>query len=457
MTVAVAITALVVVLLVGIVMRQRSVLIEQIDDQIALVADGIARISANEREAPMVPPAGDLAEATTGDMYLAAITSSNALVVLAEPATGPSLVPDVGEALALAQPLASDGTVVLEPSTVGWADDGSDARVVVVDIGLGRTVIVARSMMPVAEAQNEIVIASGLAVVAIVAVLALAMWWVDRLGLQPISRLTAAAEEVAAGRSDRRVVLSTTDNETGRLCAAFNDMLDARQESENRQRQFVADASHELRTPLTALRGYTDLYFADGLSTPEAVSDAMRRIQVEGARMAGLTEDLLTLASLDEGRPPDLVDLNLSQLLFDIAADASVIEPDRSVDTHGVCHGLMVRADRDLLTQAITAATSNVLRHTPPAAGLELGAFLEGDVLQIRVADHGPGIPQHQHEYLFDRFYRGDAGRDSATGGRGLGLSIAKTVIESHGGSISLRAEPGEGTTIHFTLPNETD
>ena len=453
LAVSVAIMALIVVLLIGIVMRQRVILTDQIDDQLELVADAMVRLVENQNDLRTQPSTGQANGASTGDMYIAAVGPSGALVVFAEPVPGPEITPDVDQARALAQPVETDGSVVLEPSTVQWAVGGGDVRVAVVDIGLDRTLIVARSTTGIDEAQSQILVASGLGVLAIMAVLVLAMWWVDRLGLQPISRLTAAAEEVASGRSERRVVVSTSGNETDRLGAAFNAMLDARQESESRQRQFVADASHELRTPLTALRGYADLYFTGGLSTPEAIGDAMRRIQVEGARMAALTENLLTFASLDEGRPLDLVEVDLSRLIIDIAADVAAIQPDRRVDSDGVGDGLVVRADRDLLTQAVTAATSNALRHTPADAGLELVASREGNMVEISVADQGPGIPQPQQGHLFDRFYRGDVGRDTAKGGRGLGLSIAKTIVEAHGGTISVRSNPGEGTTIVLTLP----
>ena len=455
LAVAVAITALIVVLLIGIVMRQRAILTDQIDDQLELVADAAVRVVNNQADrsaAGEVPPRGG-AGTGTGDMYVAAIPASGELLVLTEPVSGPSIAPDVEQARALVQAAGSDGSTAVRPSTVSWGADGSSARVVVVDIGSDRALIVARSTAAIDDVQNQTFIASGVGVLAVIAVLALALWWIDRLGLQPIRDLTAAAEEVAGGRSDRRVVLSTSDNETGRLGAAFNAMLDARQESDERQRQFVADASHELRTPLTALRGYADLYFAGGLDTPEAISDAMGRIQVEGARMAALTEDLLTLASLDEGRPLDLVAVDLSQLIVDIAADAAAIQPERQVDTDGVHPGLVVRADRDLLTQAITAATSNTLRHTETTAGLVLIASRDAGVVQIRVVDQGGGIPQPQLEHLFDRFYRGDDGRAAAKGGRGLGLAIAKTVLEAHGGTISATSGAGEGTTITLTLP----
>lgn len=453
LAVAVAITTLIVVLLIGIVMRQRAILTDQIDDQLELVANGAVRFVSNQTEGS--PPATfrEQIPAATGDLYIAAILASGDLVVRALPVSGPSMTPDIEQARALVQGRNSDGSVAVRPSTVRWAEDGSSARAVAIDIGLDRTLVIARSTVAIDDAQNQVIVASGIGVLAVVGVLGLAMWWVDRLGLQPIRRLTAAAEDVAAGRSERRVALSTDNNETGRLGAAFNAMLDARQESENRQRQFVADASHELRTPLTALRGYAELYFAGGLSTPGAIDDAMGRIQVEGARMAALTEDLLTLASLDEGRPLDLVDLDLSQLIVDIAADAAAIEPERHVDTEGVRDGLMVRADRHLLTQAITAATSNALRHTEANAGLVLLASRDADVVQISVVDRGGGIPQPQLEHLFDRFYRGDAGRDAETGGRGLGLAIAKTVLEAHGGTISASSAPNQGTTITLTLP----
>lgn len=459
LAVAVSIAALVVILLAGIVVRQERILIAQIDEQVSLAASATTRAIATLEEAEGSQLVERPAVASNGNLYVGAVSPEGAVVVLAEPVSGPTISPDPEEARALARPHGVDDVSGFVPQTVSWVEGGGGVRTIVLDAGRDRTLIIAHSTGTVDDAQRQLIIASVVSMLAIIAALATAMWWIQRLGLRPIQRLTVAAEEVAAGRSDRRVEHASPDSETGRLAVAFNAMLDARQQAETRQRQFVADASHELRTPLTALRGYADLYFANGLETPEALDDAMRRIRTEGARMNALAEDLLTLAALDEGRPLDLGPVDLTQLLLDIGADASAMQPERAVDSAEVASGLTLHADRNLLTQAITAATSNTLRHTEVGAGLRLAARrVEGghrSHIEVAISDEGPGIPADQLEHLFDRFYRGDTSRDTASGGRGLGLSIAKTIIEAHSGTIVAASKPGEGLSITMRIPQE--
>ncbi len=462
---AAAVTVLLTLVLSGLVIRQRAILTDQIDEQIDNVAGAVARspllaMASSNFLSRQVGPSNTGADSPpTGDIYLAAVGTDGSLNVITEPVTGPMFVPDLDQMAELASPFSRDGDLVLpDPVTVDSANGEGRARAIALDIatdeGDGRYLIVAHSTARIDEATRQLVVASGMAILAVVATLALALWWVDRLGLQPISRLTQAAEDVAGGRSDRRVEHPSLATEAGRLGAAFNTMLDARQEAEARQRRFVADASHELRTPLTTLQGYAALHRSGGLTTPEAVDDAMTRIQTEAVRMTALVEDLLTLASLDEERPLDLSTVDLSKLLVDIGADAAVVQADRPVDVDGVAPGLMVQADHHLLTQAITAVTSNAMRHTPPEAGLRLAArTVPGGQVTITIADRGPGIEADQLPHLFDRFYRADVGRAAPSGGRGLGLAIARTVIEAHGGTIDAASTVGQGTTMTIDLP----
>lgn len=470
---AVAVTVLLTLVLSALVVRQRAILTEQVDEQIETVAGAVvrspllARASSNllSRQAGQSNAQAD--SPPTGDIYLAAVDTDGSLIVITEPATGPMFVPDLDQITELASPIDRDGDLVLpEATTVDSANGEGRARAIALDIGTGedagRYLIVAHTTSRIDEATQQLVVASGVAILAVIATLALAMWWVDRLGLQPISRLTQAAEDVANGRSDRRVEHPALTTETGRLGAAFNSMLDARQEAEARQRRFVADASHELRTPLTTLQGYTALHLSGGLTTPEAVDDAMIRIQTEAVRMTALVEDLLTLAALDEERPLDLSTVDLSQLLVDVGADVAVVQPDRGVDVEGVRPNLVLEADHDLLTQAITAVTSNAIRHTTPEAGLRLAARAgPAGRITITIADRGQGIDPDQVPHMFDRFYKADpsravdGGRAAPPGGRGLGLAISKTAIEAHGGTIVAHSTVGQGTTITIDLPTE--
>ncbi|MEL7208093.1 MAG: HAMP domain-containing sensor histidine kinase [Actinomycetota bacterium] len=460
---AAAVTVLLTLVLGGLVVRQRAILTAQVDEQVQTVAGTVARspVVAAAASTMLGRQAFDQRDnPPTGDIYLAAVDGDGGVTVITEPVTGPRFVPDLAEIGELAVPIPADGDFeVPNPTTVHSANGEGGARVIAFDLGEGRLLIVASTTARIDEATRQLVVASAVAILAVVATLALALWWVDRLGLQPISRLTQAAEDVADGRSDRRVEHPAVTTEAGRLGVAFNTMLDARQEAEARQRRFVADASHELRTPLTTLQGYAALHLSGGLTTPEAIDDAMTRIQTEAIRMTALVEDLLTLAALDEERPLDVSSVDLTQLLIDIGADAAAVQPDRAVDVDGVRPGLILAADQHLLTQAITAVTSNASRHTPPEAGLQLAARTspEGRIV-ITIADRGQGIEPDQLPHLFDRFYKADpsravAGGTAPAGGRGLGLAIAKTVIEAHGGTIKAQSTIGQGTTITIELP----
>jgi len=460
---AAVVVVLLTLVLSGLVIRQRANLTDQVDEQVQAVAGAVARspllaVASSTVRNRQVPIQSN--DPPTGDIYLALVDIDDTVTVLTEPVTGPEFVPDLDEMRALAVPIDVDGDPWLpDPVTVDSADGEGSVRTIVFQLGDDRSLIVAHTTARIDEATRQLVVASVAAVAAVIATLALASWWVDRLGLQPISRLTKAAEDVAEGRSGSRVEHPALTTETGRLGAAFNTMLDSRQEAEARQRRFVADASHELRTPLTTLQGYAALHLSGGLTTPEAIDDAMARIQTEAGRMAALVEDLLTLASLDEERSLDLSAVDLTQLLVDIGADAAVVQPDREVDVTGVRPGLVLEADINLVTQAITAVTSNTLRHTTPDAGLRLAARTSpGGRVAITIADRGQGIDPDQLPHLFDRFYKADPSRAAGvghapSGGRGLGLAISKNIIEAHGGTIEAHSTVGHGTTTTIDIP----
>jgi two-component system OmpR family sensor kinase len=350
-----------------------------------------------------------------------------------------------------------------EPFTTDVVGVDGRARAIAIQLDSETWILGAISTEAVEDAQRQLFVTGAGAVAILAAGLAVIIWWVDRLGIRPIIEVTRAAEDGAAGRTDRRVEHPAQTTEAGRLGAAFNTMLDERQASEDRQRRFVADASHELRTPLTTLRGYAALYESGGLIEPEQVDHAMQRIKGEAARMEALVDDLLTLAGLDDHQPLQIESIDLSRLLADIAADAGAVQPGRLVVSDGVQSDLSVKADIHQLTKALTTIVSNVLRHTPTNTDLILRAVSQGDHVSIEISDTGPGIEAEHVDRLFDRFYRVEAGRSRAKGGSGLGLSIAKAIIEAHQGTIKIVSSTGSsemgapisptGTTISITLP----
>ena len=292
------------------------------------------------------------------------------------------------------------------------------------------------------------------ATLAIATVLVFAIWWVERLGLRPVARLTAAADAIALGDRAHRVTDTDTHTEAGRLANAFNVMLDERDSTEERLRHFVADASHELRTPLTSIRGYLDLYREGGFGDRTQVDDMVRRLSQESSRMSDLVEDLFLLAELDQHRPLRTEPVDVGDVLRDAASDAGVLQPSRPVVVRIVGpEPVSLVGDRYRLQQVVGTLVSNALAYTDVDAELRLTAAANSDLVEITVADNGPGLSPDDAARVFDRFYRGERSRARRTGGSGLGLAIAKSIVEAHRGTITLQTAPGSGCRFRITIP----
>lgn len=287
------------------------------------------------------------------------------------------------------------------------------------------------------------------------------VWFVIRQGLQPVERMIDTASAIAKGDLSQRVPESATDpyTELGRLGGALNEMLvqiehssNLRAESEARLRQFVADAAHELRTPLTSLRGYAELYRQGALRDQPAVANAMGRIESEGTRMARLVDELLLLARLDQQRGLELTRVDLAEISRDAIADFRAVEPERPV-SDSLVSSAIVLGDRLRLRQVIDNLLTNVRIHTPPGTPVHVSIAVANEFVQLRVHDDGPGIGPDDQAHIFERFWRGDPSRGRRSGSSGLGLSIVASLVESHGGRISVQSEPDRGTTFIVELP----
>ncbi len=342
-------------------------------------------------------------------------------------------------------------------------------HVLVTQARMGQIIAVASPLASV-EAGSHALIRTLFAVGGLtIAVLLLVAWLILRAGLLPIERIAATAERIAAGDLSHRSGVPHDDTEVGRMGTAFDAMLDqiegafgaqqaalaAKAASEDRLRRFVADASHELRTPVTSIRGYAELYRAGGLADPAALDTAMDRIGTESRRMGALVDDLLLLARLDQGRPLRRDPVNLSRICEDAAADHRAVDFTRPL-VATVEPGLAVAGDDDRLRQVVGNLLANARAHTP--AGTPVGLFLQrlGAMAELRLIDHGPGIPPEPAAHIFDRFYRADAGRareGDRKGGSGLGLSIAASIVAAQGGRLWHEATPGGGATFGIELP----
>jgi two-component system, OmpR family, sensor kinase len=299
----------------------------------------------------------------------------------------------------------------------------------------------------------------ALVTVAVLAVLGLVTWWVVRLGVWPVQRMTKTAAAIADGDLSQRVPDVVRGTEAGELGEALNTMLGRiehafaeRGRSEARLRQFVADASHELRTPVTTIRGYAELYRTGGLRDEGELDVAMRRTEQEAVRMGSLVEDLLLLARLDQGRPLQRVPVDLDVLVRDAVRDAGAVDPVHPV-TAVAAGGVVVPGDADRLRQVVTNLVGNARVHTPPGTPVEVRTSREGDRAVLEVADAGPGMPPEVAERAFERFYRADPARSRHQGGTGLGLAIVQATVDAHGGTVSLSTAPGQGTVVRVELP----
>jgi two-component system OmpR family sensor kinase len=228
--------------------------------------------------------------------------------------------------------------------------------------------------------------------------------------------------------------------------------LAARHASETRVRQFVADASHELRTPLAAIRGYTELAQRKSDQLPADVAHAMNRVESETARMTRLVEDMLLLARLDAGRPLEMENVDLSQLVVDAVSDAHVAGPDHGWSLDLPEEPVTIEGDPARLQQVLVNLLANARTHTPAGTAVTISLSADANATVISIADDGPGIPKTLQPEVFERFARGDSSRSRQAGGTGLGLAIVAAVVKAHGGTISVDSQPG-ATVFTVRLP----
>jgi len=335
------------------------------------------------------------------------------------------------------------------PTTVGSLQGSGSWRAVLFDVPSGERVLVAVSLDPVDATGRRMMSAVALAGLAVLLAMGLAGWWLLRLGLRPIADVTAVADAIAQGDRTRRVREGAPGTEAAHLARAFNVMLDEQQTTEERLRQFVADASHELRTPVTAIGGFADLW-RQGALEPEQINEVMRRVGQESGRMRGLVEDLMLLARLDEGQRGQTSPVDLTAIAADAVLDASATHPSRviAVDTPGP---VVVPGVEDELRQVVANLLTNALVHTGPAAAVAIRIEPRDDVAVLSVIDDGAGMSADQAARAFDRFWRAEAGRPGY--GSGLGLAIVRGIVAAHAGTVELTSAPGAGTTVRLTLP----
>ncbi len=376
------------------------------------------------------------------------------------------------------------------PSATGPGTSGPRLRAVARLIparangGVRGVLVVARPVSDVTGQVGGIVITELITGGALILLLAISGRWLIGRGLAPLKQMARTAHQITSrGDLTARMPEADDSTEVGQLGGAINAMLDriqqafgARWRSEQKVRQFAADASHELRTPLTTIRGYAELY-RQGALGPDQLPNAMRRIEQESQRMSTLVAELLELARLDRTSSLDLTETDLSMLVRDAAADASAVEPGRPVKAEAPDR-LIAVVDEARIRQVLANLLGNVREHTPPGTPVAVRLAPVRGRAVLEVADGGPGMSGEDAARAFDRFHRGadrpdrpdrpgsggsrdggDGQDDDAAappGGSGLGLSIVQAIAAAHGGQAVLESRPGYGTRVRIWLPTES-
>ena len=377
------------------------------------------------------------------------------------------------------------------PFTVNGTD-GTPWRVIVTDAPQNNnTIVTAVSLHEVNQTVRSLVYIDLIVTALILLLMAITAAKVVKLGLRPLTDMEDMATEIA-GSSDLSIrAAEDSHTEPGRLGMALNAMLvriegalDARTASEQRLRQFLADASHELRTPLTSIQGFAELYRRGGTPPGPELDEAMGRIESEVGRMRVLVNDLLLLARLDEERPLAQQPVDLLAVAAETVRDAHVRVPTRFVqlaameDAFDTFEPVTVLGDADRLRQVATNLISNAISHTPddtqivvrvglstvdqaaPAPAASIGRELAAGarVAVLEVDDSGPGIEGADAARVFERLYRADRSRRRGSGGgAGLGLAIVAANVTAHDGRVELVTAPGAGCRFRVLLPAVTE
>src|SRR5579863_9293068 len=297
-------------------------------------------------------------------------------------------------------------------------------------------------------------------VVLAIALVAIAVsWFVGRFfarqSLHPIVEITSSLQALASGDFTQRRFMSPGGDEIGTLTLAYNDAvagvstaMDQRRQTEERMRQFVADAGHELRTPLTVIGGYIDVLRRGAVTEPTIARQILGTMSIEKEHMRGLIDRLMRLARLDSEAPPHIEAVDLAELLRSQCDAARRLDDRRMID-YSVDGIETVQADRGELAEAVWNVIENALKYAPDAP-IHLRATRNNGHSIIRVSDEGPGMSESERVHAFERFYRGDQRGEIA--GTGLGLAIAKRAVERVGGDIAIDSAPGHGTAVTITL-----
>ncbi len=423
---AVSVAAVLVVTGVVLVVVQRRVLTDQLDETLAADADRVVTSMATGLEPDLRVSADDDA--------VAQIVTTDGRVIFANPPTigGTPIAPTPEGPDPVTRTI--DGQRVVSDR---FEADGQDL-----------VVHVAAPLDDVREAVRALLVTLFVLIPIVTAILAALVWLLVGRTLRPVEQIRAEVAGIGLGELDRRVLQPRGRDEIARLAGTMNEMLDRLDASNRQQQQFVADASHELRTPLARLRAEIEVAQGEDPDNDAALASLLEEV----VNLQRLTDELLVLARSDagategQGRPVDLDDVVLEEVR---AVDAR----GRGIDTRHVSAAQVV-GHRDQLRRVVANLLDNAVRHAADSVALRLAET--NGMVTLEVTDDGPGIPAERRAEVFARFGRLDESRSADRGGTGLGLAIARDLVERHGGTIVVDPDYVAGARFVVTLPSSS-
>jgi two-component system, OmpR family, sensor kinase len=360
-----------------------------------------------------------------------------------------------------ALPLSTEGLTALQNKQEWWQTETvSDEKMLIYSrpvIVNDKVVYIVQVANPLTERDRTLQSLAATFIVSSLLIILIAFgigWFLSGITLRPIHRITQTAQTIGDERDfTQRVDYTGPPDEVGQLANTFNSMLarlhDAFQKVEHSlqmQRDFVADVSHELRTPLTTLRGNLGLLRRNLPSEERA--DILNDMVAESDRLIRLVNDLLSLARADAGRSLAKEAVEAAEIIDETSRQARQLDPQRQIELD-VDSNLEILGDKDALKQILLIALDNALKHS--TGDINVSAKSHGKQVEIRVQDFGEGISAEKLEHVFDRFYRGE---DATTiPGFGLGLPIAKSLVEKMDGAIKMESELGKGSVLILEFP----
>jgi len=337
--------------------------------------------------------------------------------------------------------------------TIRTTTDGK-ARLAICRGSDGTVLLVGTPLAPLAQAMREALWFYVWTVALAIPPMALAMWWILSRMMMPLARISRTAATIAAGDFAARIDLAEADSELVGMATTLNAMLDRLEAIRISQARFNADVAHEILNPIHGILLQADL----AEQRPRTTDDLARAIEhcrALALRIQKLSESLLALSKAESAADGPLATLDLEPIVEEAATQVEELAEARQVTIEVDSDSAQVVGNADLLHQVFVNLLANAIEYSPVGGHVEIVMARGGGRVVVRVIDHGEGIPADRAEQVFERFFREDSSRVTATGGHGLGLAICRSIMRGHGGDVICQPTPGGGATFEVQFPVE--